>query len=117
MTGKVVGQVSKLEPTHTTVVFLCALVLCIFIERAIEFIAKWSDENRYRDVFDKLQKQLLNLGLISFIIFFIEKFSSQSELIHTSLNAFEFTHVILLFIALSFITQAAFLVQVLLCVV
>ena len=112
MADSVIGNITALESTSTTVVFLTALVLCIIIEGIIDDIATWCIENRYAEVFNKLQKLLLNLRIISFIITFVDIFQKSSEMISSSLHSFEFTHDILLFIAIAFIIQAIFLVRV-----
>jgi uncharacterized BrkB/YihY/UPF0761 family membrane protein len=94
------------------VVFLSALVVIILIEKLVDQVQDWCKENRYDIVYNKLQSQLMNLGIISFMVFAIESFSSQSEIIHTALHPFEFTHIVLLSIAIAFVCQSVLLVRV-----
>jgi hypothetical protein len=108
---KILGQIGKLEPTITMVVFLSALVVIILIEKFVDMVEEWCQENRYDIVFTKLQSQLMNLGIISFFVFAIESFSNQSEDIHLALHPFEFTHIVLLSIAIAFVCQSVLLVR------
>lgn len=112
MTVKILGQIGKLSPTITLVVFLGALVVIILIEKFVDKVEEWCVENRYDIVFNKLQNQLMNLGIISFVVFAIESFSGQYELIFEALHPFEFTHIILLSIAIAFVCQSVLLVRV-----
>ncbi len=108
----ILGEITTLDPSHTATIFVVTLSVLICIEKIVDFTDKWCEANRFKHVFEKLQNHLLNLGLISFLLFFIDLFASQSDFILNSLPAFEFTHIVLFFVAISFVSQAIFLVQV-----
>ena len=109
---KILGQIGNLIPTITTTVFLGAVVLIIIIERIVDATNEWCIENRYHNVFNKLQSQLMNLGIISFVVFGIESFAAEYTLIENALHAFEFTHIVILSVAVAFVTESVLLVHV-----
>lgn len=79
------------------------------LEYAVYRLQKFVARNGYSEVYEKLKKELMILGIISFTVFIYEQASSSG--VTEYLLAFEMAHIIILFMALSFIVQAFVLIQ------
>lgn len=104
------GIITELDATTGVVVFVCTLFSLAFLERSFDSIQEWATLNQHEILFGKLQKELLHLGILSFFLFFLKAADAIKGLQY--FEAFEFTHVVMLFIAFAFIAQAFFLIQV-----
>lgn len=105
------GSIGKLHPTTLVVIFDLTIVVVIALEFSLTKVRKWASKNNYDGLYKVLVKELLQLGIISFILFLLESggYTAEHE---NDLEAFDFTHIVVLFIAFAFIIQACFLVQV-----
>ena len=108
----VLGVINSLSPNFAVTVFGGTILFIIFLQSFIEWLCVWAERNRYGELMDKLHKELLNMGLISFAIFVFDSFAPESETLANSKEAFEFVHIVLLFIAVGFIIQACYLIKV-----
>jgi hypothetical protein len=106
------GLIAHLKPDNAVVVFIGAVILLVCLEHAIEGVCEWAVEHKFGPLVQKMQIQLLMLGICSFMIFVFEFMTTSSSEIEESLASFEFTQAILLFIAMAFVIQAASLIQV-----
>lgn len=111
MVNKTFGSIGVLKSSTLVVIFNLTIVVVILIEKLLSRAKAWAYTNSYTELFDKLVKELLQLGIISFILFLFTV-SGYTDAHHDYLEAFDFTHVVILFIAFSFMIQAVFLVQV-----
>lgn len=108
---KTFGSIDALEPTNLLVIFNITIIVVILVELSLSKLKSWAEKNNYVGLYDVLVKELLQLGIISFILFLLDATGTTTSH-HEYLEAFDFTHVIILFIAFAFIIQAAFLVEV-----
>jgi hypothetical protein len=95
---------------HATVCFcvliICTIVLEYIVHRTEHFIAHKLPMH-YLDIFNKVVKELMILGIVSFSIFIGEQaFALASKDYYLAL---EFAHVTIFFAALVFVVQATFL--------
>ena len=84
----------------------------ICIETIFKFLGRWSEAHNQTELFEKLQYELMLLGIISFIIFLVQQaLIEEPAFLHSEYFAsFEIIHIVILFIALSFLCQAVLLV-------
>ena len=94
----------------TTLVFCGLLLFLTFIEFSLERLDNYAERHNQQDLFNKLKYELMVLGILSFLLFILDSASIVQQN-PNFFHAFEVAHIIVLFIALSFITQAIFLAQ------
>ena len=106
----VFGVVASLQSPQGTFIFIFFLILLVFLEAIVSAIEAAASRRGMKELFVKLQKELMMTGVISFIVYVFSnlKYSSFAE---ESAPSFEMTHIIILFMALAFVTQAVFLVS------
>ena len=110
----VFGEIGVVPSKVGVGLFEITIAVLILIEICLEKAEKYAKRNNLKELFEKLKDELLQLGIISFLLFL-----AQSGGIHFFRNAdyfkaFELTHVIVLFIAFAFVVQAGYLVEVIL---
>ena len=104
------GIVGSLQSFNGTVVFIGFLLFLVILESIVTNLEIAADHRGMKDLFEKLQRELMMMGIISFIVFI---FQTSEPGTHEGplFLSFEMTHIIVLFMALAFITQAVFLVS------
>jgi hypothetical protein len=108
----VFGAILSLANVAGTLVFLFLLIFLVLLEASVAFAERLFNRNGYSEIFDKLKKELMILGIISFTVFIYESSADQSSSkLYQWFLGFEIAHIIVLFMALSFIVQALILVQ------
>lgn len=103
----IIGSLSSFEGTLTFIGFLIFLVI---LEGTFDTLERAAENRDMKPLFEKLEKELMMMGIISFAVFIFEtaKPGSKDGALFLS---FEMTHLIVLFMALAFIFQAVFLVS------
>lgn len=101
------GLISSLDPTVGHVTFIGFIFLLILLDFLIRKLEHAAEIRGFKDLFEKLKTELMLMGILSFIIFInqIANFATADVVL-----SFEMTHMIIFFLALAFIIQAAFLV-------
>ena len=89
--------------------FLSLLIFLVGLEFTVYRLQKFVIRHGYNEIYEKLKKELMILGIISFTVFVYEQ--ASSSVVTEYLLAFEMAHIIILFMALSFIVQALILIQ------
>lgn len=111
----VFALMGTLNSTSSVIVFVLLLLFLICLEIGFEHLDHWSRENDVHELVDKLKEELMMMGILSFTIFIYIEASgsaiSPSSNVYNYYLAFELSHVILLFIAIAFIFQAAYLLN------
>ena len=111
--ASVFGIISDLQVSTATVVFLLFILFIVVLEFLVKQLEHWADKRGLKALVEKMQKELMVMGVISFVIFMFENFSDDPVIEdHTSgkFLSFEMAHVIVLFMAFGFVCQASFLV-------
>jgi len=91
---------------HVREVCLCFLIL-IGSTVLIEGVVQWldytlEDSNHWLVIVNKVYKELMILGLISYVLFCIRQANALSNLSETWLTSFEFCHTLLFFVGIAF---------------
>lgn len=101
------GVIGTLEYSTATLIFVGVLLVLMLLEFFFRKLEHLATEHGYMDVFEKLKKELMILGIISFITQLVVMDCASSSY----LSAFELAHILVLFMAIAFIFQAVFLVR------
>lgn len=109
MAVNVFGAFSELNIAVCTVVFIILLCILMLVEFLFEKLDILAEKYNQQDIFIKLKYELMVLGILSFFIFVITLSTDVSQ--SDAFLAFETAHIVILFIAFSFIIQAVFLVR------
>ena len=105
----VFGIVATLESKYGTITFIGFLIFLVGLEHGFENLEHMAEDSGVSMLFEKLKKELMMMGIISFVVFIFTTAGGQAnKLLYES---FEMTHVIVLFMALAFICQAFFIVS------
>ena len=104
------GIISNLQSFEGTLTFIGFLLFLVLLEWAFSFLEHAAEIRDMKELFDKLQKELMMMGIISFAVFIFDT-ASPSTKDGALFLSFEMTHIIVLFMALAFIFQAVFLVS------
>ena len=105
----VFGIVSTIESKYGTITFIGFLIFLVCLEHGFENLEHMAEDNGVSMLFEKLKKELMMMGIISFVVFIFTTAGGQAnKLLY---HSFEMTHVIVLFMALAFICQAFFIVS------
>lgn len=102
------GIISSLPSKEGTGIFIGFLILLVLLESVYSTVLESAEERGLKDLFEKLQKELMMMGIISFVVFIYETanpFGPESP----ALLSVEMTHIIVLFMALAFLAQGLFL--------
>ena len=102
------GIIASLHSLQGPVTFIGFLILLVFLEFIFDGLQTAATNRGYKDLFEKLQKELMMMGIISFMVFIFETLGSSGS---PNFNSFEMTHIVVLFMAFAFIFQAMFLVS------
>jgi hypothetical protein len=103
------GIVLYLNSNVGTYAFIAFVIGLVFLEFVVEHLERVAEYRGLVTLFQKLQKELMMMGIISFGVFIYET-SAHPPPGSVLLEAMEMTHIIVLFMALAFIVQAFFLV-------
>ena len=104
--------ITDLPITVASEVVLGLLVFLMIMEQLVHNLEHWSHKRGLLALVEKLEKELMMMGIISFLIFCFQNFAngSLSDPASVQYMAFEMADMIVLFMALAFCIQAAFLV-------
>ena len=105
----VFGIVATIESKYGTITFIGFLIFLVCLEHGFENLEHLAIDNGVSLLFEKLKKELMMMGIISFVVFIFVTAGGAAN--HTLYSSFEMTHVIVLFMALAFICQAFFIVS------
>jgi len=102
------GIISTLEYQTATAIFIGFLLALFILETCFHVLEIFAKKYDFTTVFEKLKKELMILGIISFIsrLAIVNQCSTAQWFL-----AFEMSHIIVLYLAFSFICQAFFLVR------
>ena len=104
----ILGSLSSKEGTITFIGFLC---LIVFLEKGLHLIEHAVALRGLELLFNKLKNELMLMGLISFAVLIYDIANAGTPFGSEAVTeAFEMTHIIFFFIAISFVIQAFFLV-------
>lgn len=109
----VFGIIAIVQPIGSSLVFVGFLIFLVLLDIGFERLEILAERHEFTLLFEKLKKELMFLGIISFIVFIFESTANpgDSKFLHDILLDFEMTHIIILFMALAFIFQGIFLVN------
>jgi hypothetical protein len=108
------GSIADADVKYTVVVMIVTCLLLIITEKIIKRIGHWFSANMYAPAFHNVQSSFMLLGMASFLLFIAESFESRRKRkAHADhFEGFNFTHILIVFLALSFGIQAILLVMV-----
>lgn len=107
------GSIGELNPVAAVEIFVGVLGVIVVLDVVLGFSSNWATRHKYESLYAKLTKELLQLGIISFIILLFNAAGFEATHDHAYTEAFDFAHLIVLFIAFSFVILAVFLIKVL----
>jgi hypothetical protein len=91
-------------------VFIGLITLLVLLELGFTKIEHWAEHHQCKELFEKLKKELTMMGILSFTVFIYQTaYDEATE--NDYYEAFEMSHIIILFIAIAFIIQASFLLH------
>ena len=73
----VFGIISDLQVTTATSVFLIFIVFIVVLEFLVKKLEEWAHKRGLLSLVEKMQKELMVMGIISFVIFMFENFSDD----------------------------------------
>ena len=91
---------------HTT--FIGFLIFLVLLEYFFEWLEEMAEHVGIELLFEKMKKELMFMGLISFIVFIYTLIAQPAATDYIFLS-FEMSHMIFFFMAIAFIIQALFL--------
>ena len=106
------GGINHIDPSAGVVVFVLTLFVITILELLLSNCSAWAKYNHFSELYEKLSKELLQLGLISFLIFLIDSSGLEGPRALPYREVFEVAHMVVLFIAFAFVVQAFFLMLV-----
>jgi hypothetical protein len=108
------GSISDSDPAATIIVLVCTLIVLYSIGSLLSYVRLWVERHRYNAIFENMQRSLMQLGIISFGLFLFDP-SNYADLFKDALygEAFDCTHIIILFLMLVFVLEAGILLKVL----
>ena len=106
--GGVFGIIAELPPDEATLTFVTFLIVLVFLEWLLNSIEKIAFDMGVLKLYEKLQKELMNMGILSFIAFVL--LNSGQYLSPSLVEAFDMAHIVVFFMGIAFIIQAIFLV-------
>ena len=109
---KVFGEIGNVRPDIGVGIFELTIVILVLLRFILVSAKRWAEINDYEVIHEKIVTELLQLGIISFIIFLGKASSISSFENEGYLVAFDLAHIVILFVAFAFVVQACFLVQV-----
>ena len=89
-------------------VMLGLLVILILLEYAVEYLDVKAEQYSITLLLEKLKKELMFMGIISFVVFVYSLITKPAEG-DSIYSAFEMSHMIFFFMAIAFLFQALFL--------
>lgn len=134
----ILGSVVTIESDSATLTFVCVVVFLVWLDEIIHLVESTAKKSGHHEIFHKVNKEMMILGLVSFATFVIFEAVDPSGkntvwyvisvlltlLFHiyrflnivcflyiTRFHAFEFAHILVLFIALAFVIQALLLTK------
>ena len=105
----VFGIAGALNAQAAGLVFSLLIFMLVLLEIAFSKAEDWASEHETNELFNKLKKELTMLGIVSFLTFI---YTSATDITSGKYyEAFEMSHIVILFIAFAFILQASFLLH------
>ena len=106
----VFGMARDLNATAAATVFIGLIFLLVLLEIGFSKLEHWAEHHQTEELFEKLKKELTMMGILSFTVFIYQ--TAYAEATENSYyEAFEMSHIVILFIAIAFIIQASFLLH------
>jgi Ca2+-binding EF-hand superfamily protein len=106
----VFGMAADINSRAASSVFIGLTLLLVLLEVGFDKLEHWADHHQSKELFEKLKKELTMMGILSFTVFVYQ--TAYAEATESAYyEAFEMSHIIILFIAISFIIQASFLLN------
>ena len=106
----VFGMAKDINATAAATVFIGLIFLLVCLELGFSRLEHWAEHHQAKELFEKLKKELTMMGILSFTVFIYE--TSYSDATNNDYyEAFEMSHIVILFIAVAFIIQASFLLH------
>ena len=107
MAGSIFGLGENLKTTAACISLICIIVFTVLFELFTLHLDKKMKGSIYKEMVDKVYRELTILGVISFLLFIT--LQSGAEIDHDTLIAFEFSHIVIFFSALFFIVGSIFM--------
>jgi hypothetical protein len=102
------GGLATLHSTSGHVVFICVLVFLLIFEAGLHALESYCNKNGFKGLMQKLIREFMVMGLLSFGTYIATEYF---RLNHTDwLDAFDFAHMVILFVAITFVCQAVGLI-------
>jgi Ca2+-binding EF-hand superfamily protein len=106
----VFGMARDLDAKAVATVFIGLIFLLVCLEIGFTSLEHWAEHHHSSELFEKLKKELTMMGILSFTVFVLQTvYANATE--NDYYEAFEMSHIVILFIAIAFIIQASFLLN------
>eukprot|EP01038_Epipyxis_sp_PR26KG_P005998 gene5998-8260_t len=103
------GSIGTLKHESATIVFIAVMIFLVLVEGSLHLAEQACSKRGYRGLIKKLYREFMIMGFISFAIFIFSAssfFSKQSQWF----LAFEFAHIVILFVGITFLIQSVLLI-------
>ena len=111
MALNVFGLMGYIDSTAAVVVFVLLLLFLVFLDMMFDSLDRFAQRIDAWSLLEKLKKELMIMGILSFVLFIYETTMGGAQSDPQWLGAFEMSHIILLFIAFAFTIQALYLLN------
>lgn len=106
------GSFAASDPSYTIIVLVFTLLILYIIGWLLTIIRQWIERHKYGAIFENMERSLMQLGLISFGLFLFDPQNYGDGLKDLEYGqAFDLTHLIILFLMVVFVFEAIALLQ------
>jgi len=106
--ASIFGGVDDVNFRFIVITFIAVLIAIICLESIFNKAERYAKEAGHEKLYNKMQRELVNMGLISFAVFILESASSLDRK-NDWFISFEIIHIIIVFMGFAFLFQAFFL--------
>ena len=96
------GIIANMAPGLTTGVFVGFLIFLVLLDYIFEYIEEAAIHKGLGDLFEKLKKELMSMGIVSFAVF-IYTLAAEPDKDDATFIAFEMSHMIFFFMAIRYV--------------
>jgi len=106
----VFGGITHVKFEYIIITFIVVLCIIISLERGFDFLHKKASDANQLKLFNKMQRELVLMGMISFGVFIVES-AVEIDPHGDWFFSFEIIHIVIVFMGFAFLFQAFFLMD------
>jgi hypothetical protein len=105
--NEVFGNIASIPSLEFSITLIAFFFFLMFMEIIVNYVDDWARQRGLLALFEKLQKELMMMGIVSFIVFCLQNFWTTVAHYRVDLETADLTS---LFMAVGFVFQASVLV-------